>query len=550
MFRQLFVGSFCALLASGTACNHSLIEPGQCTPGSRGCDPGGEDPRGGPNGPDRIDRVGPGQPSGFDPKGEGSSGVKLDDKGNVVLDPGNFATMTPIIWVANSGEGTISKVDTRTMKEVARYVTAPGGGADPSRTTVSLTGDVVVANRALLSRSNKASATKIAGDRSGCIDRNGNGRIDTSEGSGPGAAIPWPAGQMHSPDECVLWYTELGAGSVPRAAGFDAGVGELETHVYIGLWATREVVRLRGKDGAIVKRINVAPAQPYGLVLDLDGAVWVQGTGTLVKIDVKAGDQVKVLGSIPCPYGIAADSRGFIYTAGATCVSRYNPATGRWDQVDVPGATFLRGLALDQKHQVWVADTQVGMFHIDAMGANMVVKRSIPIGQADGSGNNVGAAIDFDGNPWVISYSESKAYKINPANYTTQAVEVGTTPYTYSDMTGFQLRNAGAPAGFFRRTFEGCGPHTRWFDLDWQIMAPPGTEVTVRVRFAKSPAELMNAMWVQVARVPPDQGPVRLQVPQGASPDYMQVEISMKSADPKLTPILSSLSASYSCNLG
>jgi hypothetical protein len=52
------------------------------------------------------------------------------------------------IWIANTGEGTVSKVCTIDGKEVARYYTSPqASGGDPSRTSVNLHGDMVVTNR-------------------------------------------------------------------------------------------------------------------------------------------------------------------------------------------------------------------------------------------------------------------------------------------------------------------------------------------------------------------------------------------------------------------
>src|SRR5690606_10548894 len=51
------------------------------------------------------------------------------------------------IWIANSGEGTVSKIDTVTGVELGRYVVRPDSGGSPSRTTVNNRGDVAVANR-------------------------------------------------------------------------------------------------------------------------------------------------------------------------------------------------------------------------------------------------------------------------------------------------------------------------------------------------------------------------------------------------------------------
>jgi len=61
-----------------------------------------------------------------------------------------ISTAFPFIWVPNTDEGTISKVDIRTGYEFGRYrVTPPGlsGNGSPSRTTVDLEGNVWVGNR-------------------------------------------------------------------------------------------------------------------------------------------------------------------------------------------------------------------------------------------------------------------------------------------------------------------------------------------------------------------------------------------------------------------
>jgi hypothetical protein len=101
------------------------------------------------------------------------------------------------IWIANSVEGTVSKIDTFTGVEVGRYVTGPDtsglGDANngPSRTSVNLYGDAAVANR-------NGGVTKIAARLEDCPDTNGNGVADTS--TGPLDVKAW--GQ----DECVLWH--------------------------------------------------------------------------------------------------------------------------------------------------------------------------------------------------------------------------------------------------------------------------------------------------------------------------------------------------------
>lgn len=502
-----------------------------------------------PGGPGAYEKVGPNGSTPFDPSGDGSSGVKVDKDGNIVLDTKSFGgTLSPIIWVANSSAGTVSKIDTRTMAEVGRYYTHPGGSGDPSRTTVGLNGDIVVANRAS-GDGNRASAVHIAGDKSQCLDRNGNGKIDTSENSTP---LAWAEGQPNNPtDECILWFTKLTVSSLPRAAGFNAGLGETDTVVYIGLYSTRELVRLNAKTGAVMKTISVAPAMPYGLVLDKNGDVWVRGAeGSLAVVQVSKGDQVKIYNGTlapKCGYGIAADAAGRIYTAGGNCVGRFDPATETWENLSLQaqGMQSGRGLAVDNKTGIWIADTYTGMYHVDGSGAQMVYKGKT----ATISSNNVGAAVDFDNNPWVISQANSAAYRVNPADYSTQRVNVGVGPYTYSDMTGYQLRNAGAPSGFWRHTFQGCmgASMTRWLELAYQLQAPAGTQVTIRVRSANDKAGLQAAPWTEMAKIPSDMTPIKLPGLTGA---LLQVEFGMKSSVRDVTPILSGVNAGYSCVFG
>ena len=82
------------------------------------------------------------------PNGEGSTGVKLDPTATSSSTPAVPGGQSQsIIWVANSTEGTVSN---RHPDHESRWraMSPSRGGGDPSRTTVSLGGDVVVANRA------------------------------------------------------------------------------------------------------------------------------------------------------------------------------------------------------------------------------------------------------------------------------------------------------------------------------------------------------------------------------------------------------------------
>ena len=139
----------------------------------------------------------------------------------------NTTTTLPFIWVPNSNEGTVSKVDTVTGKELGRYRTGPTSNGNPSRTTVDLQGSCWVGNRGT------GTVVKIGLSEAGLYnDTNGDGFMNTSmdlngDGDITGAEIlPW------GDDECVLFEVLLGnSGSGPRGLAIDA-----TNNLWAGTW--------------------------------------------------------------------------------------------------------------------------------------------------------------------------------------------------------------------------------------------------------------------------------------------------------------------------
>ena len=64
--------------------------------------------------------------------GNASGGGGMDDDGDGEID---FS----YIWIANSVEGTISKIDTQTLVEEGRYIVRPDSNGNPSRTSLTCT---------------------------------------------------------------------------------------------------------------------------------------------------------------------------------------------------------------------------------------------------------------------------------------------------------------------------------------------------------------------------------------------------------------------------
>ena len=341
------------------------------------------------------------------------------------------------IWISDTAEGKVSKLCTLDGVEVGRFWSSPQlTGGDPSRTSVNLHGDAVVTNRE--TTGGPSSVTKFAGLREDCVDRSGDGIIQTS--TGPTDVLDWGA------DECMLWNTPLNPGGASgigaRATAWDGSEDEATGHgghVWIG-GRNKQVFQLDGGTGEILWT-GTSAIGGYGGVMDGRGNFWlvamactVSGMGmpcALARINTTTHEETPF--SVPCGYGITADANGRIWTAGMGCVNRLDPGTSESVTYHA-GSNFLRGVAVDGRGSVWVANTSGSVLQISEATVELV--HEVP-----GVGSEVvGVAIDYQFNVWAVAQSSNHAAKINPTTYVVETFHVGSGPYTYSDMTGFQLR--------------------------------------------------------------------------------------------------------------
>jgi streptogramin lyase len=383
-----------------------------------------------------------------DDTGAADDGAPRDDAG---WDRGDTwpGDVTSYIWIANSREGTLSKLRTEDGVEVGRFITSPQGAAgDPSRTSVNLHGDAVVTNRS--PASGPSSVTKFAAEPENCVDRDRNGTIDTSTG---GTDVrPW------GEDECMLWNTPLPNASATTAIGARAtawdGQESVDTgaggHVWIGAHNTGEVFQLDGETGAVLATTTVTN-MPYGGAMDGRRNFWiVWGITDLGCLDMDCVKLARVntdtlavdYYEVQCGYGIAVDSQDRVWTSGVvmrgsgsgSCVSRLDQDTGdiRAAFSTRPAAVW-RGLAVDNAGSVWIAETAGEVVQVDEEDVSIVSQFEV------GPDPVVGMAIDYQGYVWAVSQGGNAALKIDPRSHEVQSFPVGRGPYTYSDMTGFQL---------------------------------------------------------------------------------------------------------------
>ena len=391
--------------------------------------------------------------------GDGDSGDGDGDSGDGDGDTGGDGDGEPVdpcmgmgppqfdfsyLWVSNSPQGTVSKIDTLNGSEVARYASGPQGSTDPSRTSVSGNGKfAVVANRA-------GSLTMIAAEEDDCIDANNNNQIDTS--TGPNDVLPW------GEDECVIWNIDLPGTSNtgPRPVSWTIGEQNPQTceysagDVWIGWYDQQgnsgEFRLVEGMTGNTLAEVSVPNWSaenwgPYGGAIDSENNFWVTGwgqNGPVVKIDGETNEATNYGNPGGWIYGMGLDLEGNTWSAGCGNgnVYRFDKEAEQASLVAQLNAGCLRGLQVDSNGVAWIAkNSPCGLAAIDtSVEPPVVIDGDIPLA---GCGIPVGVSIDAEGFVWVVDQSAQSAFKVDPETY--QIVDqVGglVSPYTYSDMTG------------------------------------------------------------------------------------------------------------------
>jgi hypothetical protein len=360
------------------------------------------------------------------------------------------------IWIANSPQNTVSKIDTLTGVEVGRFAAGPASQAEPSRTSVNLNGDVAIANRGATALG-AGGVTKIAANEDDCIDSNGNGTIETS--TGPNDVLPW------GEDECVLWNVEIPSADHRRGPrpiaweGLAEGCVAMNPRLWVG-WYDREnnagkFQRLDGDTGVALDSVDVPNWSnglewgPYGGAVDKDGDFWVLGwqQGPLVEINGETLEYTRH--DFPTPpsdlrwaYGIALDQHGNPWIASAGAAAKFDAETLQWSFFTT-GNQSMRGLMIDSEDRAWFAVDRVDTFGGCGLGlidvsTGQVIQSAISL---PGCETPVGISIDIEGYVWVVDQGANTAFKVDPDTYQIDLAVSGLAqPYTYSDMTGAGLR--------------------------------------------------------------------------------------------------------------
>jgi hypothetical protein len=397
----------------------------------------------------------------------------------------------PVLWVANAGEDTVSKIDTNTGKEVGRYRTwfssglhSEFSGPAPSRTAVDADGNCYVANRHFDGR--PASVVKILA--SGGVDRNGNGVIDTSVDadnngiiSGAELRAITDANANSIPeigevaDERIGWIVQVGpANGLGRSLSIDP-----QGNIWVGLYNSRVYYKLNPANGAIIAGpINVTPNTPYGSVVDASGILWGASlSSNLLKLDTNTNTFVGTFTHGGSNYGIGfGNSR--VYLGQQNPVVQFNPATNAFSNINL-GFSAL-GVSVGSNGDILV--------HGFTGGSNGGASRIRPDGSIRWSVPNQAGAADFNGrgcvpdandDVWTINLSTNNVQKYAALTGAPLGVfPVGSRPYSYSDATGSTFVQT-IGLGRWNVVFDTGVAGTDDTVISWNSLVPAGASLAV-----------------------------------------------------------------------
>jgi len=385
-------------------------------------------------------------------------GQDPDDPNKLTLDSSTIRN--DYIWIANSASNTVTKINTKTRAVEGTFSV----GANPSRTAVERDGSVWVANR------NSHNVTKLNADGSHAFTVN----LDTN---------------------CA-----------PRGVALDR-----YGNAWVGCFALRG--SMGASDGDVYKISpdgNIYPGYPfhthvpvYGLAIDKRGYLWSSrlsdqyagsGARAIFKIDTSKnpGDS----GFFKRfnfnynfqSYGIVVDANNHIWYGGwadgGIKEVIYNEAT---DDITVINHSFSgggagRGIAVDSEGNIWCAfstSNRVGKF--DSNGNE--------IGNYSSNGSNpIGIGVDSENEIWVINRdsSNNQAVELYQNGVKKGSQNTGSKPYSYSDLTGFNLRNIVSPSGSFKTIVDTKREDAVYDSISWVGSTPGGSSIKARARVSNN----------------------------------------------------------------
>lgn len=375
------------------------------------------------------------------------------------------------LWVTISNKGTIAKIDTETGKVLGEYRTAPAGQpTNPSRTSVDSWGNVWTGNR------DDSSVVKIGlVENQQCVDRNRNGRIDTSTGLND--VLDWTnaggldtgGGVSTATDECILHYTIVDS-SGTRHVSVTA-----DDNVWVSGTGSRRFDLIEGSTGAILRREGSVGYGGYGGLIDGDGVIWSARPLLRWDPDAPLTDETSRRYEHDS-YGLCLDSHGNVWNTALTGnqIRKFAP-DGRLLGTYEHGSEHAQSCTIDRQDHVWVAHSLLG--EQDSVGHLLPDGRWV--GNVQVGVGPTAAAVDARGKIWVTNYHSGTVSRIDPlagpkcsdggmpiGEVDLTTVDLGGLLYGYGDMTGALVRTK-PTTGTWAVVHDSGESNTNWGKLTW-----------------------------------------------------------------------------------
>lgn len=444
------------------------------------------------------------------------------------------------LWVAVSSKGTIVKINTKTGQVIGEYFTSPSGQPkDPSRTTVDLNGNVWATNRA------GNSVVHIGLVENGqCVDRNGNGLIETSTGfndikawTNAGGANT-NGGVSTAADECIIHYTKVNSFGTRHVSV------NKDNDIWVSGTSGRRFDLLDGITGQIKRAEPTTGFGGYGGLIDPNGVIWSSNPmlrwDTALPLTGPNGGNWR--GFNHPSYGLCIDSHGNVWNTSFNGggIRKFAPDGTLLGTFNM-GDALAQGCVVDKNDHVWIAHSlnrsTVGHLKNDGSLVGVIQVGSGP----------TGVAVDGSGKIWATNHNSGTVSRIDPnlgplgpdgvtrvgaVDFTT--INLGGNLYNYSDMTGSTL--SGIPnSGTWATVFDSGIVGAEWGRIGWTAQMCGDASLTVSV------ASSTNGTTFGPAEV----------VANGADPSvangrFLRIVVNFKRSASGETPILYDLSVGTS----
>ena len=338
------------------------------------------------------------------------------------------------IYVANTAENTVSKIDISTDTEVARYMTwfdTTTWGPAPSRIVKDAAKNVYVLDR-FLTPPHLPVLLKIA-PLGGAVGTTSNGPgLSAVVATTDNGTIPTKIDPGDTKDARILWGKEIGTPASGGNANDEGATGralciDRSGFVWVGMHETQQYYKVDPATGNPVGSVVSTGSvhKPYGCQVDTQGRLWsVDGSYTLAEIDTVAHTLTKVYDhSFPKYYG-----RNYSVSLLNACGSEPTKVYLS-DWTEPPAATPGQPTPTPAKTYI-VFDPQTSSF------SNPPITGSPPVPHF----TSLAVAVDLNGNSVSGEYRTGRVIKVSPAGNliwetTANTLPVGNTVST-TDLHG------------------------------------------------------------------------------------------------------------------